>query len=83
MAEYFILVRTGQGFESFSNPSSSKRLQMDGTELLVLQACNRVVADEYGFVFDDDLARHTQIPVSDVRSYLELLEKNDLFRSSG
>ena len=50
---------------------------MDGTELLILQACNRVVADEYGFVFDDDLARHTQIPVSDVRSYLELLEKND------
>ena len=36
-----------------------------------------MVADEYGFVFDDDLARHTQIPVSDVRSYLELLEKND------
>ena len=49
---------------------------MEGTELLILQACNRVAADEYGFVLDADLARHTQIPITDVRDCLESLEQN-------
>ena len=49
---------------------------MKGTELLILQACTRVEGDEYGFVLDADLARHTQIPITDVRDYLESLEQS-------
>ena len=53
---------------------------MDGTELLILQACNRVVADEYGFVFDDDLARHTEIPVQMFDPTLNSWRKTTSFR---
>ena len=49
---------------------------MEGTELLILQACNYLAADEYGFVLDADLARHTRIPITDVRDCLESLEQN-------
>ena len=50
---------------------------MEGTELLILQACNSVAADEHGFVVDEDLARHTQMSVTDVRDYLESLEQDE------
>ena len=49
---------------------------MEGTELLILQACNCLAADEYGFVLDVDLARHTRILITDVRDCLESLEQN-------
>jgi hypothetical protein len=76
MVSHVILVGSTQEFKRFRGPLASERFQMEGTELLVLQACSRVAADEFGFVLDADLARHTHMSITDVRDYLENLEQN-------
>ena len=42
-------------------------MKLDGSELLVLQACRDLHKDQYGNVHDDEIARATFLPQPDVR----------------
>ena len=43
-------------------------MKLDGSELLVLQACRDLPKDQYGNVHDDEIARETWLSPEDVKS---------------
>ena len=49
-------------------------MKLDGSELLVLQACRDLHKDQYGNVHDDEIARETRLPLPDVKAVLESLD---------
>ena len=49
-------------------------MKLDGSELLVLQACRDLHKDQYGNVHDDEIAQAAFLSPEDVRAVLESLE---------
>ena len=53
-------------------------MKLDGSELLVLQACRDLPKDQYDNVHDNEIARETRLPLPDVKAVLESLDGREL-----
>ncbi len=51
---------------------------MNGSQLLVLEACDSLSRDTSSFIQDVDIARQTGIRLSEVRDCLEILASDEL-----